>query len=326
MNQKSLLNKYDFYLIGITFILLYSFFFSNVERFSSFGASNDYLFHLYRAEGKCEELITYSPVKYYSIENCKNYPVGYYVLSSFFGWAGEMPFFAFNLIILCFLIPLILKRLVNNNWIIPLYFSCSFLYNVIYAGIFPQMLIALCFLCYLLFRNSQYKYLFVGIGIFSHNLGLPFFAFVMLIDFLFNFLAELYKEADFNFQQKQDYFYSLIPVFPILKQVTLGERLIDSLIKPMPFIFAWIGLKKMIQQRMFFLLAILIITIIYAFVDLRTLLFSEIILIIPASMYLSESKKSFKILSIILILLCWFFNLVYWINSSYSLFTGVNFI
>lgn len=312
MMQKNLLSKNECFIIGFFFIILFNFHYLLFQEFGQYSNSNDFLFHFFRSQNKCEELSYYY--------NCGSYPVGYTVLSQFFSF-NETSFFIFNLFLICFLIPLILKQLVKNNWIIPLYFACSFPFNVLYAGIFPQMFIALCFLCYLLFRGSQYKYIFVGIGIFSHNLGLPFFSIIVLFDFL----ADLLKEADFNFQQKQDYFYPIL-AFPILKQVALGERLIESFFKPMPFVFAWIGFKKLIQERMYFLLSILIITIAYAFIDIRTLLFSEIILIIPASIYLSKSRKSFKILLIILILFYWFFNLIYWINSSYSLFTGINFI
>jgi len=307
------MNKLNLFLLVFFFVTLFGLYYSFYLSFGHFSNSNDYLFFLGRNKGEC-----FYP-EHYADSCSSNKYIGYIILTQIstqiIGQGNSEPiFFLFNLLFLVVLIPITLRHIVKNNWIIPLYFSVSFVFNILYSAVFPQMLIFELFLCLIIFKDSDYKYLFWFLSFFVHEQGFAFITVSLILLELFNRMGKI------NFPELP--FYSVI----ILKGVTFTGQFLDVFIKFIPFPFAFIGFKELFKQKQFFLLCVLLITVFASILDIRTLLFSELILIIPFSNYVEVSKKPFKILTAILIIEYFVFQLILWYFSSLSLFLGKAFI
>lgn len=282
--------KKDFLLIFVLSLVSLIICFNFFTEFGRFSNSNDYLFHFSQARGEC-----FFPEHY--AYSCVNYPPLYHFLVSPFA-GSELTFFLFNFCFIFVLIPLTLKLVVKNSWIVAFYFAVSTPFNVLYAGVFPQMVVLELFLIYLLVRGFNQKawgFLLVLLSFFAHQYGF----FFMLVVFVFD-----------NFLKYSKGFPALI-----LGSAFFVDRIFDVFLK-FPVVFLVIGLRKLVKDKNFFMLGLFLFTFLGSFMHLRVFLFTQMILIIPASSYMVESKPLFKALMVPFLLVYFVFNLVFWVYLS----------
>lgn len=276
-------------LLAVSFIILsicFNFFF----QFGHFSNSNDYLFHFHRAKGEC-----FLP-EHYGF-SCNTYPILFNLIASNFA-LNEIKFFLFAFALIFVLTPFLLWLNARNQWVIPFYLAISTPFNFLYAGVFPQALILVFLLGYLYLRqfNAPFLgFLLVLASFFTHQYGFLFMALIFVLDHLF--------KAN--------------PGFPalVLVSVKFTDRLIDSALK-FPLVFGLIGLKQLIKDQNWFLFMAVILTFFGAFMDLRVLLFTQSILIIPASVFMANSKPLFKKLMLGYLFIYLALNLYFWVYLS----------
>lgn len=295
-----------FYCVGILFFIPYAYF---NDMFGHYSNSNDYLFFYYLTQNKC-----YSPYL-----NCEYKPLYLYITS---GLENETLFFLFNLSLLIIVIPLILLKINNSNWILLLYFfGISFIHNILYAGIFPQLIISIFFLLILAFRKQLILHsILIILGALTHSYGGIFLLIIVLINWLFikikKFMNKPLKIGAYPF-----------PVISMLVDKKLHFAPLDLLIKWIPFPFTILGINELIKRKDLLLISILLMSILGAFlISIRILLFSELILIIPLSFYLPKTRRNFKLLTLIVLMLYSLLSFIWWTTQSLSLFLGKSLI
>lgn len=287
------------YCIGILFFIPYIYFYNSFGHYSN---SNDYLFFYYLTQNKCYEFY----------EDCSYSPL-YPFITSILG--NEDNFFLFNLALLILVIPLILLKINNSNWILLLYFlGISFIHNILYAGIFPQLLITIYFLLIIAFRDELLLHLsLIVLASLTHSYGALFISITVLFNWFTIIFEEFFKSPLMNG----------FPITAYLVDRKLGIAPLDLLIKWIPFPLSILGLRELIKRKDYLLISLLIITLIGAvLLSIRILLFTELILIIPLSFYLPKTKKSFKRLMLLFLILFSLFSFIWWTTHSLSLFLG----
>lgn len=149
-------------LIFLFFLLYLS---VGVWNYWSFGAVNggqDFAFHWGRVSGVVFE---------------REYPVGFHLIFSFFGWS-QIAFYAANLFLIVVLIPLLLWRISGKWWSVLIYFcGISLPHQLLYGATYPQALLLALFLFYLCFRrNWALLGVLTAVGLLVHHQGLLLFA------------------------------------------------------------------------------------------------------------------------------------------------------
>lgn len=162
------------FLVCFAFFVFFSAF--GLFNFFSYGSVNsgqDFLFHWNRVNGIVDE----TP-----------YPPLYHAVFSVFSF-HVLGFYLANVFLVCVLVPLVLFLVSGRLWSVVVFFcGVSLPHMVLYGATFPQALVLLFFLVYLLFRRSfSLLAVLTALAFFTHHYGLYLFGFVWFVEILLYF-------------------------------------------------------------------------------------------------------------------------------------------
>lgn len=250
----------------LIFFLFYGFFgVSNYVNYGKINNSQDFFFHFNSIKER----------------NTGNYPFFYHFVSVPFAF-NEISFYLYNLILIIIIIPILLFYLTKNFFSVCAYFALTNLpHLMIFGATYPQALIIIFFLLYLIDKNLFLPLLFFAT--FTHKSGLMFFLAIALIEFF----VLIYK----NFKLKFNSVF--LSGFLIGSRITGIKEILSAILTfvPLPLIYFS---KKAFSNPFYFLL---ILSSIFAAVyfDIRALWIMQISLIlnfVPPK----KNKKAFLVL------------------------------
>jgi len=200
-------------LISYAFLFLYLFI--GIFNFSNFGLVNN----------SVDWDVHWNKVN--DLDYHEGYPSTYHFLFQVFN-SSQLFFYGVNLIVICFLIPLLLFLITKTYWSSILYFCGVSLPHVwIYGSTFPQAIIFTLILFYLL--NRKNPYVFFGCFVLAsilHRHGIYLFALVFgaeIIEFIFNkylkeklYLFVVLGVEKFNYIHEYLFFLFMNVSFPVL--------------------------------------------------------------------------------------------------------------
>lgn len=274
-------------LFAVFFVILISL----VGPSNHFFNTNDYFFHLYKAQGSCF-------VEKYSLSECEGYAPGFSFLSSFFA-GSESLFIIFVLIILIFIIPGVIYHKTRSTWSLLIYFSSSFVFNILYASIFAQMLLTVIVVLMLYSEkiNVYVDTILLAIGYFTHS----HWVFVLIPIMGYKFLNHFS-----NIQKFKDFFG-----FVVLKEKTLD---FSTIFKLGPIINWFYSFQ--LDGRKLLLIAYFTVTSIIG--DFRAILFVPILWAFWLPQIIEKKPGVHKLL--ILNYLAWFiFECIAWFGDIKAL-------
>lgn len=191
--------------------------------------SNDHFFHFYRSQGDCF-------TEHYKVEECGGYPPLLAWLTPF--PMDELGFIIFILFLLIILIPQIIYVQTGSLWSLAIYYPSLFIFNVIYAGIYAQGLLALWFTLMLSTRLGKHDLLLLFLGFLTHS----YWAYVLIPTLVFKAIKDIEAEPVWGYVFLKDTpmdfstFFKLIPIsfwlyalsFPLAVNLLMGYFLYAS--------------------------------------------------------------------------------------------------
>lgn len=263
--------------------------------FVSFGTpnnTNDFAFHLGKASG------SFSPelAEVYSESTFENYPFLFHFIFSQLAF-NPFLFYSGALVLICFIIPFLLFKLVKTGWVVLLYFmGVSLPHILIYGATFPQALVIVFLLTYFLFRKLDLGFfqrvigwvLFAGLAGITHLSGFNLFLLV-------GFIEVVYFVLKANAKIIKTYLAGFAVMAPS-RLNTLPDLIVFFLthINPLVFFFA-------LKSREGFYLILGAASLLFAVNDLRIASVLQICFILSASPEISKLSRRKKGLIIFLL-------------------------
>jgi hypothetical protein len=311
MNDKNTFIKALF--LCLVFVVIVSAFgYSLFQKYGSFNNSGDYKFHEDRAQGFCAPISEDQKAFYNEKTYCDSYPLGLNLLTTLFGHQSNY-FFFFMVLLLFLVIPMLLFRITNSFYTAWFYLtSCAFAWNFLATGYFPQMLIFILFLLFLLAKNHLQKTIILILALSIHFYG---FLFIFIAFFIETLLGLPYFKKCF----------ACIPLTPSIMKAaglqansalfTLNQFLV-FLLKGLPFPFLFFGLKGLWQKKNYLFLTLIGLIFISVFFSppafFRMLLFTQPLLIIGLTHYFNGTKPLMKKGLLMFSLLVFFYEFFSW--------------
>jgi len=252
------------------------------ETTGHFFNTNDYYFHLYRTQGAC--------FSYYPEINCDSYAPLFAIISIPF--QTEQLFILFVLFILVFLIPFLIYEKTYSIFSLLIYYTSSFVFNVLFASIFAQMLVTVFLI--LIIRNREFSkmdLIYYCLGCLSHNVGFLLLTPIILLKFV------KLKE---------------IPFFPfaLVYQRALS---VSTIFKLQPFVLWFYALFLDIKEVL-----ILFGLFVGGFLNERVILFIPVLLALWLPIILELRPKKVKYLLYLNFALMFIFQAVIWFLDVYQ--------
>lgn len=260
--------------IKVLFLCLLFFcfyFFIGLNDLNVFGKINngqDFSFHFTAIEDK----------------NFSEYPPLYHLIFLPFVF-NELSFYALNLFLILFFIPLLLFKLTKNFFSVLTYFVLTNLpHLMIFGATFPQALIIIFFLIYLNYRkNFVAFFLFLFLASITHKQGLTLFFAVGLIELIVFFYE--------NFKLKFDQVFCS-GGFLIGSQIDSFKDVFAVFTSFVPLPLIYFSRKAFFDSFYFLLICFSFLAGI--FFDIRALWLAQIVL--SLNFVLPEKKKGFLLL------------------------------
>lgn len=264
----------------ISYAFLFFYLFVGIFNFSVFGLVNN----------SVDWDVHWNKVN--DLEYHADYPSAYHFLFQVFN-SSQLLFYAVNLIIVCFLIPILLFLITKTHWSAILYFCGVSLPHVwIYGSTFIQALLFALILIYFLNRKKVFvfSFCFLVASIF-HRHGFYLFGLILfaeIIDFVFNrFLKDK---------------LALFVVLGVEKFVYWYEYLFFFFIN---ISFPVLIFSRKIFQNIFYLVLVLV-PLFFLNYDARILSVVQLVLLVVASPMIAESKHKWLISFILFFYLVFF--------------------
>jgi len=282
-------NKTKTALLIVFFLVFYSVFgYINYINYGKPNNTQDFNFHWNKIKGLTKE----------------SYPELHHFIFSFFAF-NEYTYYLANIILIIVLIPFLLFKLTKNFWSILIYFfSTSLSHALIYGATYPQTLILVFFLIYLLNRyNFGLLILLLILSGITHKSGAALFIVILLYEFISVWLETLIKSI--KLKQK------ICSVgFLWGTKITSFFQVFELLFFVLPIPIIYFGLKKINKNHLFIYLSFISL-LAAVMIDFRAISIMQICFIILAAEQIKESKpiiqKGFILFSITQLILYFYF-------------------
>lgn len=217
----------------------------------------------------------------------KGYPSGYHSLFKYFNGNKEL-FFGVNIILICFVLPMLLFKLTKTWLVTIIYFlATGLVHQWLFNATFPQATIFILITIYLLNRKNWLVLLLCGLLAGSiHRQGLMIFIAILG--------AEIFESIINKIKNKE-----LLPEVAVLQGATINQSML------FPIFFLQLTLPLLILGRKilqnYFLLFLAIVGLLMSYLDLRTISLTQFVLIIVAAQGLKDSTHKKTWFSILLL-------------------------
>ena len=258
--------------IIVLFCLMYCAFGTfNYLNYGVVANNQDWVFHFGQARGEPIESSYWSVMP--QPPNTSYQPL-YHWLFSFFSF-NELAFYFANVLLVCGLIPFLLVKKWPSIWVVLIYFcGISLPHQFLYASTFPNALILVFFLVYLLKRNWLSWIVLTILAFFTHGFGLYLFLVIGFLE-VGKWLTSGYWSVGW-LQQAQMSWHNF------------GILLLSAL--PLPVIY--FGFKQVNKKGEIFFGGLVLISFIASFFEFRALCIAQVLLCGLAGLQLEkESKK-----------------------------------
>jgi hypothetical protein len=221
----------------------------------------------------------------------ENYPSGYHSLFHYFNENKEL-FFAVNVVLICFVLPMLLFKFTKTWWVTITYFLATGLaHQWLSNATFPQALVFILIAVYLLNRKNWLILLLCGLLAGAiHRQGLMIFIAILAAE-LFEILINKIKNKE------------LLPGVAVLQGSTLSLKMLPCIFLLQLTLPLLILGRKIIKD--YFLLFLAAVGLLMCFFDLRTISLTQFVLIIVAAQGLKDSPHKKTWVPILLIYGTW---------------------
>lgn len=241
-----------FVLIGLVFCFYFLFGLSNFLQYGVVANNQDWTFHFVKSQGLQACLSVFQQWQ------CTYYQPVYHSLFSVFA-VHPLMFYFVNLVLILVFIPLLLLELFKSKWGVAVYFGgCALCHAMIYGSLFPQALVLVWFLGYLLYRKWWAWLVFGVCAMFTHSYGLYLFLAIAFIEVLLQSKKVFFAIA-FIKQNQMDLHHFGITLLSLI---------------PLPVLF--FGLRQAKENALY--LGLILISFFMSFAELRTLCVAQILL------------------------------------------------
>lgn len=206
-----------------------------------------------------------------------NYRTGYYALFNYFDENKEV-FFAMNVVLICFMLPMLLFLITKTWWATIIYFAATGLpHQWLFNATFPQAVVFTLIAVYLLNRKNWWIFLLCAL-----------FASTIHRQGLMIFLAILAAEAFLFFVQNLK-LKKFVPAVAVLQGAALSfPTLLSVFLLSLTLPLLWLG-RKIVKD--YFLLFLAIVGVVMSVVDLRSISLTQFSLILVAAQGLKDSPN-----------------------------------
>jgi len=263
--------------IILIFFLFYFFFgFFNFWNYGTVNNTQDFVFHW-------GQIKRYGPGDSYWEQFDRetpdlDYPPVYHFLFSLFSF-NKFSFYLANLFLIIVLIPILLFKVFRKWWAILIYFcGVSLPHQILYGATYPQALMLLYFLLYIVNRkNWELLLLLTILAYFTHSTGLLLFISIWGFELLGRFLNK-----------------NKVLLVGWMKPITLNSwrEFIAIFFFQIPLPVFYFGLKKL---KSGFFAGMIVLSFIAAIKDFRALSIAQLLFCILAGNALSDSSRKIKI-------------------------------
>lgn len=281
-------NKTKTVILIVFFLIFYSVFgYLNYLDYGKPNNTQDFEFHWNKIKGLTKE----------------PYPELHHFIFGFFAF-NEYTYYLANLLLIIILIPILLFKLTKNVWSIFIYFfSTSLCHALIYGATYPQALVLVFFLIYLLNRyNYGLLILLTILSGLTHKSGGALFLFILFYEFISVWLEPLIIKI-----KKKDFLASGYLFGSRLNSFT---QIYELLFFVLPFPVIYFGLQKIKKNHLFIFLSAFSLLAAFMY-DFRAISIMQICFIILAAEQIKESKptikKGFILFSITCLILYFYF-------------------